>query len=114
QTFVEPTSAQARDLRAILSALSHALSRATGKLHTDLAPSLDTIADRKQFEVLLDALARAGLITPSADTFTSKEDGRAIPYKKAALTHEGRSDDANELTDVVLPSTSGEPPSPSS
>jgi ATP-dependent DNA helicase RecQ len=108
QTFVEPTSAQARDLRAILSALA-SRSTSTGKLHTDLAPSLDTIADRKQFEVLLDALARAGLITLTAETFTSKEDGRAIPYKKAALTHEGRSDEASELIGVVLPSTSSEP-----
>ena len=113
QTFAEPSPAQARDLRAILSALAHVPSRATGKLHTDLAPSLDTIADRKQFEVLLDALARAGLITLTAETFTSKEDGRAIPYKKAALTHEGRSDDASELIGVVLPSTIDGQPAPS-
>jgi ATP-dependent DNA helicase RecQ len=102
QTFVEPTSAQAGDLRAILSALAHAPSRATGKLHTDLAFGID----RKEFDVLLDALARAGLITLTSETFISKEDGRIIPYKKAALTHEGRSDDASELTGVVLPSSS--------
>jgi ATP-dependent DNA helicase RecQ len=108
QTFIEPTPAQARDLRSILAALAHAPSRATGKLHTDLAFGID----RKEFDVLLDALARAGLITLTAETFTNSE-GKVLPYKKAALTHEGRSDDASELTDVVLPSTSGEPPSPS-
>ena len=107
QTFVEPTSAQARDLRTILSALAHAPSRATGKLHTDLAFGID----RKEFDVLLDALARAGLITLTSETFISKEDGRIIPYKKAALTHEGRSDDASELTGVVLPSIIDGPPS---
>jgi ATP-dependent DNA helicase RecQ len=105
QTFVEPTTAQARDLRAILAALAHAPSRATGKLHTDLAIGID----RREFEVLLDALARAGLITITAETFTNSE-GKVLPYKKAALTHEGRSDDASELTGVVLPSTSDEEP----
>ena len=63
QTFVEPTTAQARDLRTILAALAHAPSRATGKLHTDLALGPLSGIDRKEFEVLLDALARAGLIT---------------------------------------------------
>jgi ATP-dependent DNA helicase RecQ len=108
QTFAEPTPAQARDLRAILSALAHAPSRATGKLHTDLALGID----RREFEVLLDALARGGLITLTAETFTNSE-GKVLPYKKASLTHEGRSDDASELTGVVLPSTIADPPSPS-
>jgi ATP-dependent DNA helicase RecQ len=112
QTFVEPTSAQTRDLRTILSALAHAPSRATGKLYTDLSPSLDAVADRKQFDVLLDALARAGLITLTAETFLNSE-GKVLPYKKAALTHEGRSDDASELTGVVLPTASDSEATPS-
>jgi ATP-dependent DNA helicase RecQ len=107
QTFAEPTPEQARDLRAILSALAHAPSRATGKLHTDLALGID----RRAFDVHLDALTRAGLITLTTDTFTSKEDGRIIPYKKVSLTHEGRSDDANELAGVVLPAASDDAPS---
>ncbi|MGA1981345.1 MAG: ATP-dependent DNA helicase RecQ [Acidobacteriaceae bacterium] len=108
QTFAPPTTAQGRDLRTILSALAHAPSRATGKLFTDLALGVD----RREFEVLLDALARAGLITLTAETFTNAE-GNVLPYKKAALTHEGRSDDANELTGVVLPSTSESEAAPS-
>jgi ATP-dependent DNA helicase RecQ len=112
QSFVLPTSAQARDLRAILSALAHAPSRSTGKLFTSLAdgPLRGTPAgtDRKLFDVLLDALARAGLITLAAETFTNPE-GNVIPYKKAALTHEGRSQDASELIDVVLPAAADEP-----
>jgi ATP-dependent DNA helicase RecQ len=101
QTFAAPTTAQSRALRAILAALEHAPSRATGKLHTDLA--LGT--DRRQFDVLLDGLARAGLITLAAETFTNPE-GKVIPYKKAALTHEGRADDASDLPGVLLPSES--------
>jgi len=107
QTFSAPTTTQSRDLRTILSALAHR-STSTGKLHTDLALGID----RRAFDVLLDALARAGLITITAETFTNAE-GKVLPYKKAALTHEGRSDDASELTGVVLPETSGEEPTPS-
>jgi ATP-dependent DNA helicase RecQ len=106
QTFAAPAPQQARDLRAILSALAHAPSRATGKLHTDLALGID----RRAFDVLLDSLARAGLITLTSETFTNSE-GKVLPYKKAALTHEGRSDDASDLTGVVLPSTSTDTPS---
>jgi ATP-dependent DNA helicase RecQ len=105
QTFVDPTPAQTRDLLAILAALAHAPSRATGKLHTDLALGVD----RKEFDVLLDALTRAGLITITSEVFTNSE-GKVLPYKKAALTHEGRSDDASGLNGVVLPATFDEPP----
>jgi len=102
QCFAEPSPAQARDLRTILRALSNAPSRATGKLHTDLAPTLESISDRRGFDILLDALARAGLVTLTAATFTNAE-GRELPYRKAALTHEGRADDSSALTGVVLP-----------
>jgi len=101
QTFAAPTATQERDLRAILRALVGAPSRATGKLHTDLALGIE----RKAFDVLLDALARAGLITLTSESFTNGE-GKVLPYKKAALTHEGRSEDAFGLVGVVLPSCS--------
>jgi ATP-dependent DNA helicase RecQ len=102
QTFAPPTTEQSRQLRSILRALD-ARSTSTGKLHTELSssPGFHNIA-RRAFDVLLDALARAGLITLTAETFTNPE-GNVVPYKKAALTHEGRSDDANELTGVLLP-----------
>jgi ATP-dependent DNA helicase RecQ len=102
QCFAEPSPAQARDLRTILRALGNAPSRATGKLFTDLAPNLEPAVDRGLFDALLDSLARAGLITLMSATFTNAE-GRELPYRKAALTHEGRSDDSSELIGVLLP-----------
>ncbi len=92
QTFREPTSAEQRHLRSILRALE-SNGRSTGKLFTDL----NLTEDRKDFDNLLDALARAGLLTLSTETFTSKDDGRNISYKKAALTHEGRFPDEGDL-----------------
>jgi ATP-dependent DNA helicase RecQ len=98
QTFHEPTQQEDRQLRAVLSALDNAPPRATGKLHTDLALGID----RKQFDVYLNALTRAGLITLTTDTFTNAE-GNVINFKRASLTHEGRNRDENGDLAILLP-----------
>jgi len=91
QTFRPPTSEEERQLRAILRALD-GQTRATGKLHTELSTNAlrnTPAADRKIFDTLLDALTRAGLITLNQDQWTNPE-GNLITFKKASLTHEGR------------------------
>jgi ATP-dependent DNA helicase RecQ len=91
QTFRAPTTEEARQLRAILDALD-GQSRGTGKLHTELSASSlrnTPATDRKVFDTLLDALTRAGLITLNSDQWTNPE-GNLITFKKASLTHEGR------------------------
>jgi ATP-dependent DNA helicase RecQ len=91
QTFRPPTTEEERQLRAILRALE-GQTRATGKLHTELSTGElrnTPAADRKIFDTLLDALTRAGLITLNQDQWTNPE-GNLITFKKAALTHEGR------------------------
>ena len=98
QTFRAPTQQEDRQLRAILSALQGAAPRATGKLHSDMALGID----RKQFDAYLEALTRAGLITLTTDTFTSKDDNREITFKRAALTHEGRTLSSSEPLAVHL------------
>ncbi len=97
QTFRAPTPQEERQLRAILSALQGAPPRATGKLHTDLALG----SDRKQFDSLLEALTRAGLIALTTDTFTNPE-GQLINFKRASLTHEGRTLSTDEPLTVHL------------
>jgi ATP-dependent DNA helicase RecQ len=98
QSFHPPDAEEFRQLAAVLRALE-GQSRSTGKLHAELATGAlrGTAAakDRKAFDVLLDALARAALITLIADTFTNSE-GNVITYRKAALTHEGREATAGE------------------
>jgi ATP-dependent DNA helicase RecQ len=91
QTFRPPTTEEDRQLRAILRALD-GQTRATGKLHTELSTGAlrnTPAADRKIFDTLLDALTRAGLITLNTDQWTNPE-GTLITFKKASLTHEGR------------------------
>jgi ATP-dependent DNA helicase RecQ len=99
QTFRQPTQQEDRQLRSILRTLDGAAPRATGKLHTDLALGID----RKQFDGYLNALTRAGLITLTTDTFTNPE-GNVINFKRAALTHEGRTRDEADDLGVFLPS----------
>jgi len=101
QTFRAPSLQEDRQLRTILDALQGAAPRATGKLHSDLALGID----RKHFDSYLEALTRAGLITLTTDTFTSKDDGREITFKRAALTHEGRTFGTHEPLAVHIKDT---------
>jgi ATP-dependent DNA helicase RecQ len=116
QSFRPPTPEDLRQLMFILQELDDR-SRSTGKLYSALSEGAlrGTAAgkDRKLFDVLLDALARAGLITLTPDTFTNPE-GNVITYKKAALTHEGREAVAIgtlHAPDILLPNTD-EPDTP--
>jgi ATP-dependent DNA helicase RecQ len=83
-------------LRSILTALANR-STSTGKLFTELA----LMKDRKTFDALLDGLARAGLITVVNDTFRAP-DGRDVTYRKASVTHEGRTPDEATLDTVWI------------
>ena len=115
QSFHPPTTEESRQLVAILRELSgsHGRSPSTGKLFAALSEGAlrGTPAgkDRKAFDTLLDALARAGLITLAAESFTNAE-GNLIPYKKVSLTHEGRSPDASQLIGVLLPAAPEDTP----
>jgi ATP-dependent DNA helicase RecQ len=96
QAAHQPTAQERAWLREILSALEHR-STSTGKLFTDL----HLMKDRKDFDTLLDGLARAALITLTNDTFRSPE-GKDITYRKAAITHEGHTPDDATLDTVWL------------
>jgi ATP-dependent DNA helicase RecQ len=96
QAAHQPNDQERTWLREILSALDNR-STSTGKLFTDL----HLMKDRKDFDTLLDGLARAALITLTNDTFRSPE-GKDITYRKAAITHEGRTPDDATLDTVWL------------
>jgi ATP-dependent DNA helicase RecQ len=81
----QPTPQERTWLRQILNALE-SRSTSTGKLFTDL----HLTKDRSDFDTLLDALARAGLITLTNDTFRTPE-GIDRTYKKISITYDGRS-----------------------
>jgi ATP-dependent DNA helicase RecQ len=92
----QPTPEERTWLRTILRALE-SRSTSTGKLFTDL----HLTKDRNDFDTLLDALARAALITLTNDTFRTPE-GIDRTYKKAAITHEGRLTGNDATDDATL------------
>lgn len=100
--FVEPGPHEARQLRRILRELQEGGSRSVGRLQTESGVG----GERKEFEALLDGLARAGLVALTTETWTNPE-GRAVTFRKAALTYEGRSWREPEPL-VVLLRASGE------
>lgn len=85
-SFVEPSSQEQRKLRKIMQELQQGGSRSVGKLQTEAGIE----GDRRSFEVLLDGLARAGLLALSTETWTTPE-GREVSYRKASLSFEGQS-----------------------
>jgi ATP-dependent DNA helicase RecQ len=109
QTFRAPTQEENRQLQAILNALD-SQSRSTGKLHSELAANAlrnTPAADRKIFDTLLEALTRAGLIALTQEQWTNPE-GNLITFKKAALTHEGRTLAGPLPPDLLIKDTSAD------
>ncbi len=100
----QPNTEERQQLRTILRALQ-GRGTSTGKLFTDLKLT----KHRDDFDTLLDALARAGLLTLSNDTFTNPE-GKSITYKKATITEEGHDPDDKALDTVWIRSNLADPP----
>jgi superfamily II DNA helicase RecQ len=84
QQFRQPSRQEQTAADRVLKALRGA-SRSTGKLHSELFPR-EEIA-RRDFEDLLGALARAGLVNFEDKVF--EKDGKQIPYRIALLTNAG-------------------------
>lgn len=96
--YEEPSGAEERDLRAILSTLQTSRSMASGRLFTDAAVG----KDRREFDRLLDGLTRAGLVTLAQENWVNPL-GREVTYKRVSLTEEGRRLGEREPLGVLLP-----------
>jgi len=102
QSFAEPTPQEERDLRRVLRELRNTGSKSTGRLFSDAGSG----SDRRQFDLYLDGLARAGLIGLSTETWTNPE-GKEVTFRKASLTYEGRTLGESEPLNVVLRASTG-------
>jgi len=98
QSRREPTKAERMALDAIIDALRQQDSQAVGRLFRELFEGTDV--DRKKFEQLLNALGRAGYIGLFDDSF--EKDGRVIQFRRASLTHEGRTLTGSAADEVEL------------
>ncbi len=85
QNFRPATDPERIAAARVLSALRASGSKSTGRLHAELYPQSDLTRD--DFEQILGAMARAGLMNLINAVF--EKDGKRIPYRTATLTPAG-------------------------
>ncbi len=85
QQFREPSAREHSTAVKVMNILADDGAKSTGKLHSELFPHGDV--KRRDFEELLAALARAGLVSFEDRVF--EKDGKPIPYRLASLTNAG-------------------------
>ncbi|GAA3764367.1 RecQ family ATP-dependent DNA helicase [Terriglobus aquaticus] len=111
--FRDLTDDEERLSHRILSELErYGQGRSTGKLYEAVDPR--SRMERRDFDALTDALARAGYLTIESASFTPSDgSGREIAYRKAMLTHEGHAVVAGEpIVGVQLRAAVGESTKP--
>jgi DNA topoisomerase-3 len=96
-------------MEKILSRLRDRDFQPTGKLFTD---TLDGVVSRAEFQSLLDALNRHGLVEVTAESF--EKDGETIRFKRAGLTPLGQQATRRELQSIELVTRAGTLPRPAS
>jgi DNA topoisomerase-3 len=87
QRFRPATTQEEAVAADVLDELKQTDGRSTGKLHLEVATGKRL--ERNDFEQILGAMARVGLIDLQEATFTSG--GKEIHFRKASLTAEGKS-----------------------
>jgi len=98
QPFRPATEAERAATHRIVAALRSGGAKSTGKLHGELYPSGELTRD--QFEEVLGAMARAGLVRLTEAVF--EKDGRTIPYRKASLTPAAAELDTKGTTELLM------------
>jgi superfamily II DNA helicase RecQ len=93
QRFRTATDVERSALYRVLNAMKQIRIRSTGKLYTELFPGNEI--SRDNFEEILGAMARAGLLIFADAVF--EKDGKQIPYRTVSLTPAGR------LTNETMP-----------
>ena len=97
QCFRPADERETGQVARILGALRTAGPVAAGRLHAQVFA--DQSLERRGFEELLGAMARAGLIDTVATSF--EKDGKRIDFRKVHITAAGR--DAGEAPEVLIP-----------
>jgi DNA topoisomerase-3 len=80
-----PSPEELGQLRSLLASLAAEDRQAVGKVFRE---AFEGTVDRRRFEALLSALARAGLVVLLEDSF--RKDGKVVEFRRASLTAEGR------------------------
>ena len=98
QVFRPAAEGEREAAKRILAALQAAGYRPAGRLHGELFA--DGLVSRDEFESVLGALARAGLVRLAESSF--EKDGKTIPFIKVHSTPEGRRSEADSLAGLQM------------
>jgi RecQ family ATP-dependent DNA helicase len=98
QRFRSATSDECATLFRVLDVLRHANSKSSGKLHTEVCA--DREMNRRSFEEVLGAMARAGLVDLSDAVF--EKDGAQIPYRSVKLAAAARQVDESTPINFIM------------
>ena len=99
QRFRKPNRTDVAHVEAIVAKLRKAGRETSGRLYQAAIPDGDL--DRRGFETLVTALARAGFAEIESDSF--EKDGRRIEFRRVRLTQEGRNRSGGWEEALVLP-----------
>ncbi len=99
QQYRAPSRAEAVTLMAILDALRGNNGKSLGRLLKELPGGLA----RKELDIYLSALAKAGLVAVEDAEWI--KDGETILFRKAALTPDGETIESSALSELLLPDT---------
>ncbi len=103
QRFRSPSKQEWHAVHSAVKALRGVSSKSTGKLHKELFPREDL--SRDDFEQVLGAMVRAGVVTLEDATFEAE--GRSIAYRKVSLTEFGEEVREGTPLDLVMKASAG-------
>jgi superfamily II DNA helicase RecQ len=98
QSFRPAEESEREAAKSILTALRSVDYRPAGRLHGELFA--DGRVSRDEFEAVLGALARTGLVTLAESSF--EKDGKTIPFIKVHATAEGRRCEEDSLAGLQM------------
>ena len=97
QAFRTPTNTETAIMQATLDSLAEQNNQSVGTLHRNEGDALE----RHEFETLVSALVRAGMVTIRADVF--EKDGKSIPFNWLTLTRIDAKSHARTLAAIQVP-----------
>ena len=97
QTFRTPTNTETSIMQATLDSLAKLNNQSVGTLHRNEGAALE----RHDFETLISALLRSGMVSSRTDVF--EKDGKSIPFHRLTLTRLGEKANASTLAAIQVP-----------
>ena len=104
QAFRAPTDTEAAIMQSTLDALAQRNNQSVGMLYRNECAAME----RHDFETLVSALVRGGMVTSRTDVF--EKDGKSIPYHRLTLTRRGEKANARTLAALQVPAKAATPP----